>query len=77
MVLHQFKTPPEARHWEFPKIRGTLFWGPYTKDPTRSTPKSLLHEDSGQVGFNTAISAGSRAALWQLALGLLGAHRDG
>ena len=18
--------------WEFPKIRGTLFWGPYTKD---------------------------------------------
>ena len=20
--------------WEFPKIRGTLFWGPYTKDPT-------------------------------------------
>ena len=20
--------------WEFPKIRGTLFWGPYHKDPT-------------------------------------------
>ena len=20
--------------WEFPKIRGTLFWGPYYKDPT-------------------------------------------
>ena len=20
--------------WEFPKIRGTLLWGPYTKDPT-------------------------------------------
>ena len=20
--------------WEFPKIRGTFFWGPYTKDPT-------------------------------------------
>ena len=20
--------------WEFPKIRGTLFWGPYNKDPT-------------------------------------------
>ena len=20
--------------WEFPKIRGTLFWGPYDKDPT-------------------------------------------
>ena len=22
------------RKWEFPKIRDTLFWGPYTKDPT-------------------------------------------
>ena len=22
------------RIWEFPKIRGTLFWGPYNKDPT-------------------------------------------
>ena len=20
--------------WEFPKIRGTLFWDPYNKDPT-------------------------------------------
>ena len=20
--------------WEFPKIRGALFWGPYNKDPT-------------------------------------------
>ena len=20
--------------WECPKIRGTLFWGPYNKDPT-------------------------------------------
>ena len=20
--------------WEFPKMRGTLFWGPYKKDPT-------------------------------------------
>ena len=20
--------------WEFPKIRDTLFWGPYNKDPT-------------------------------------------
>ena len=20
--------------WEFPKMRGTLFWGPYNKDPT-------------------------------------------
>ena len=23
-----------GRMWEFPKIRGTLFWGPYSKDPT-------------------------------------------
>ena len=21
-------------NWEFPKIRGTVFWGPYHKDPT-------------------------------------------
>ena len=20
--------------WEFPKIRGTLIWGPYNQDPT-------------------------------------------
>ena len=20
--------------WKFPKIRGTLLWGPYNKDPT-------------------------------------------
>ena len=27
--------PSEIREpiWEFPKIRGTLFWGPYNKDP--------------------------------------------
>ena len=24
----------KAGIWEFPKIRGTLFWGPYSKDPT-------------------------------------------
>ena len=23
-----------TRNWEFPKIRGTLFGGPYNKDPT-------------------------------------------
>ena len=23
-----------AEIWEFPKIRGTLFWGPDNKDPT-------------------------------------------
>ena len=22
------------RIWEFPTIRGTLYWGPYNKDPT-------------------------------------------
>ena len=22
------------KKWEFPKIRGTLVWGPYYKDPT-------------------------------------------
>ena len=26
-----FNQPPI---WEFPKIRGTLLWGPYNKDPT-------------------------------------------
>ena len=25
-----------TRNWEFPKIRGTLFGGPYNKDPTIS-----------------------------------------
>ena len=24
-----------ATTWEFPQIRGTLFWGPYNKDPTK------------------------------------------
>ena len=24
----------ESRIWGFPKIGGTLFWGPYNKDPT-------------------------------------------
>ena len=24
----------EGFRWEFPKIGGTLFWGPYNKDPT-------------------------------------------
>ena len=23
-----------GHRWEFPKIRGTLFWGPYSEDPT-------------------------------------------
>ena len=25
-----------VKTWEFPKIRGTLFWGPSNKDPTIS-----------------------------------------
>ena len=29
MLPHNFGTI-----WEFPKIRGTLFGGPYNKDPT-------------------------------------------
>ena len=29
--------------WEFLKIRGTLFWGPYDKDPT--TPFRVLYLD--------------------------------
>ena len=30
-----FRSPSDSWHmWEFPKIRGTLFWGPYNKDPT-------------------------------------------
>ena len=27
-------TGPFQVIWEFPKIRGALFWGPYNKDPT-------------------------------------------
>ena len=26
--------PFDSNRREFPKIRGTLFWGPYNKDPT-------------------------------------------
>ena len=29
-------TPALHRIWEFPTIRGTLFWGPYNTDPTFS-----------------------------------------
>ena len=25
--------PPSRKTWEFPIIRGTLFWAPYNKDP--------------------------------------------
>ena len=26
--------PLREQTWDFPKTRGTLFWGPYNKDPT-------------------------------------------
>ena len=28
----RFRLQPQNVLWEFPKIRGTLFWGPYNKD---------------------------------------------
>ena len=32
---HTLLCESALRHkWEFPKIRGALFWGPYNKDPT-------------------------------------------
>ena len=32
--LHGVESHEKPRRmWEFPKIRGTLFWGPYNKDP--------------------------------------------
>ena len=30
----EIRTVEHGTAWEFPKIRGTLFWGPYNKDPT-------------------------------------------
>ena len=37
-ALEPSETNPNPRKsiWEFPKIRGTVFWGPYNKDPTVS-----------------------------------------
>ena len=32
--LTQQITGAQTPVWEFPEIRGTLFWGPYNKDPT-------------------------------------------
>ena len=29
-----FRSPYSGYTWEFPRIRGTLFWGPYKKHPT-------------------------------------------
>ena len=30
---HSRPGPHKLCIWEFPKIRGTLFWGPHNKDP--------------------------------------------
>ena len=27
--------PIQSEIWEFPKLRGTLFWGPFKKNPTK------------------------------------------
>ena len=32
--IFDLQTSPGVVNWEFPQIRGTLFWGPYNKDPT-------------------------------------------
>ena len=32
--------------WKFPKIRATLFWGPYNKDPTIWGAKGLLFPET-------------------------------
>ena len=35
--VRHVQAPQGSRYpnkWEFPKIRATLFWGPYIKDPT-------------------------------------------
>ena len=31
---HTSTIPESPATWDFPKIRGALFWGPYSKDPT-------------------------------------------
>ena len=43
--------------WEFPKIRGTLFWGPYNKDPTIEAPIS-----GSPIFGNSHIADGRRQA---------------
>ena len=32
-LLHSGTSSLLGRFWDFPKIRGTLFWGPYNKGP--------------------------------------------
>ena len=33
-ALWPFLRDSRSKIWEFPKIWGTLFWGPYNRDPT-------------------------------------------
>ena len=33
-LFFQWKGRLAGSMWELPKIRGTLFWGPYNRDPT-------------------------------------------
>ena len=34
LKLNEIWLPNSQTTWEFPKIGGTLFWGPYNTDPT-------------------------------------------
>ena len=34
MGLQPLPKPLNSGIWDFPEMRGTLFWGPYSKDPT-------------------------------------------
>ena len=34
MPLGPLQIQADANRWQFPKIMGTLLWGPYNKDPT-------------------------------------------
>ena len=46
MPLGPLQIQADANRWEFPKIMGTLLWGPYNKDPTiqGASPGSLFSE---------------------------------
>ena len=52
--------------WEFPKIGGTLFWGPYNKDPTNSgTLLGSQFFGSSQIEEHEAFSKEtSRVLVW-------------
>ena len=47
--------------WEFPKIRGTVLWGPYDKDPTTILRGSPIFRNSQIVGHSR--SRGKRRLL--------------